>query len=61
MVRRIECHPVITLAPSDRVSSDNFIRCRIYYREDGESGRRRTRFRCEGEHHSVVNPNSIPF
>jgi hypothetical protein len=27
----------------------------------GESGRRRTRFRCEGEHHSVVNPNSIPF
>ena len=38
MVRRIECHPVITLAPSDRVSSDNFIRCRIYYREDGESG-----------------------
>ena len=27
----------------------------------GESGRRRTRFRSEGEHHSVVNPNSIPF
>jgi hypothetical protein len=27
----------------------------------GESGRRRTRFRCEGEHHSVVNPNSIPL
>ena len=27
----------------------------------GESGRKRTRFRCEGEHHSVVNPNSIPF
>jgi len=26
-----------------------------------ESGRRRTRFRSEGEHHSVVNPNSIPF
>jgi hypothetical protein len=27
----------------------------------GESGRRRTRFRSEGEHHSGVNPNSIPF
>jgi len=26
----------------------------------GESGRRRTRFRCEAEHHSVVIPNSIP-
>jgi len=26
----------------------------------GESGRRRTRFRSEAEHHSVVNPNSIP-
>jgi integrase len=30
-------------------------------RSVGESGRRRTRFRCEGEHHSVVNPNSIPL
>jgi hypothetical protein len=26
----------------------------------GESGRRRTPFRSEAEHHSVVNPNSIP-
>ena len=26
----------------------------------GESGRRRTRFRSEAEHHSVVIPNSIP-
>jgi len=29
--------------------------------QGGESGRRRTRFRSEGEHHSGVNPNSIPF
>ncbi len=26
----------------------------------GESGRRRTRFRSEAEHHSVMKPNSIP-
>jgi NAD(P)-dependent dehydrogenase (short-subunit alcohol dehydrogenase family) len=34
-----------------------------YFRQatgGGESGRRRTRFRSEAEHHSVVNPNSIP-
>jgi hypothetical protein len=28
--------------------------------DNGESGRRRTRFRSEAEQHSVVNPNSIP-
>ena len=34
MVRRIECHPVITFAASDRVSSNDLIRRRIYHSED---------------------------
>ncbi len=32
----------------------------LFLGSSGESGRRRTRFRCEAEHHSVVIPNSIP-